>query len=52
MHKTEKKYWQNGYEKRGTFRSLTLSAGRIGVMITNSIKAGVISVYMLTGSGE
>lgn len=33
MQTTEKKYWHNGFERRGTFWSIGLSAWRVGLLI-------------------
>ena len=49
MIKTEKKYWRNGFERRGTFWTLTLSLGRFGLMICKPNKyVKMFDFYQLT----
>lgn len=39
MKKTEKKYWVNGFQKRGrNYKTLTISIGNLGIMFDNKFK--------------
>lgn len=49
MHKTESKYWRNGFERRGSFWSYAFSIGRFAVLICRpGCNNPVFNFYWLT----